>query len=450
VLSIEDNETVTQVGPGTIMGGFMREYWIPALLSEELPHPDCDPLRVRLLGEDLIAFRDTAGNVGLIANLCPHRGASLFFGRNEEAGIRCVYHGWKFDTSGACTDMPNEPPESNFKDRVRATAYPCVEKAGLVFVYMGSRDTLPPLPGIEALDLPAGKYHLLATLKECNWLQALEGDIDTVHAAFLHGGALQAEWFPEGSFSYYELSQRAPHFAAVDTDYGTIYGAYRDAGHDRDYWRIGQFLFPFWTSPGSGVLGRKISNKAWVPMDDTHTMVFWIQSVEEATHRGTPTVGDPERLPNTTDWYGRYRTVYNSENDFMIDRALQREWGSYTGMPVQFNNGPEDTAVQVSMGAILPREIEHLGTSDLMIIRTRQRLLEASRAFLEHKTPPPALDTPSVYGVRAGGAFVPKDVDWLEHVEDLLRPYVDHPDLAPDIQGGPRGKGRRRTAATPE
>src|ERR1700722_11015076 len=154
MLTFEDNEAITRVGPGTLMGNFMREYWIPGLLSSELPHPDCDPLRVKLLGEDLIAFRDTSGNVGLIQNLCPHRGSSLFLGRNEEDGIRCLYHGWKFDVSGACVDMPNEPPESNFKDKVRATAYPCVERGGLIWAYMGSRDVPPPLPGIEATLLP--------------------------------------------------------------------------------------------------------------------------------------------------------------------------------------------------------------------------------------------------------------------------------------------------------
>ena len=157
MLSREDNELVTRIGPGTPMGTLMREYWIPAMLSSELANPDSDPVRVMLLGEQLIGFRDSSGKVGLIANLCPHRGASLFFGRNEEGGLRCVYHGWKFDTEGSCLDMPNEPENANFKARIRATTYPCVERAGIVWTYMGPRETPPALPHIEANELPDGE-----------------------------------------------------------------------------------------------------------------------------------------------------------------------------------------------------------------------------------------------------------------------------------------------------
>ena len=146
MLSQHDNETLTRVGPGTPMGDLLREYWIPAMLSTELPGPDCDPVRLRLLGEDLVAFRDTNGALGLVDNYCPHRRASLFFGRNEECGIRCVYHGWKFDVNGDCVDMPSEPAESNFKDKVKIKAYKMVERNGMVWAYMGPRAILPPLP----------------------------------------------------------------------------------------------------------------------------------------------------------------------------------------------------------------------------------------------------------------------------------------------------------------
>ena len=150
MLTAEENQLLTRVGPGTPMGNLFRQYWLPAMLSEELPAPDSDPVRVMLLGEKLIAFRDSNGQVGLIQNHCPHRGASLFFGRNEEAGLRCVYHGWKFDVTGQCVDMPNEPAESNFKSKVKAVAYPARERGGLVWVYMGPRSTPPELPDIEA------------------------------------------------------------------------------------------------------------------------------------------------------------------------------------------------------------------------------------------------------------------------------------------------------------
>src|SRR5436190_21783205 len=157
MLTASDDEILTRVGPGTYMGDLMREYWIPALISEELPSPDCPPMRLRLLGENLIAFRATSGAPGIFAHACPHRGASLFFGRNEEEGIRCVYHGWKFDITGQCIDMPSEPAESNFKDKIRAASYPCVERGGVIWAYMGPRETPPPLPDIEANMLPDGE-----------------------------------------------------------------------------------------------------------------------------------------------------------------------------------------------------------------------------------------------------------------------------------------------------
>src|SRR5215211_4447560 len=175
MLKREENELITRVGPDTPMGATMRRYWMPALLSSELPQPDSDPLRLRLLGEDLVAFRDTNGQVGLIQNNCPHRGASLFFGRNEEAGIRCVYHGWKFDVSGQCVDMPNEPAESDFKHKVRARAYPTTEKAGIVWTYMGFADKSPPVPDMEWMRAPEGQMWVSKTYQECNYLQAMEG-----------------------------------------------------------------------------------------------------------------------------------------------------------------------------------------------------------------------------------------------------------------------------------
>src|SRR5579875_2988715 len=247
MLSPEDNETICRVGPGTPMGSFMREYWIPAMLSAELPAPDCDPVRVMLLGEQLIGFRDSSGRPGLIANLCPHRGASMFLGRNEQNGIRCVYHGWKFDVDGNCVDMPNEPPESNFRDRIKATTYPCIERGGAIFAYMGSREVPPPMPRIEAFEAEEGCI-AAARMTPCNWLQVMEGNIDTVHAAFLHRGAVDPAWYPEGSFEYYAIKQRWARFVAADTEAGAIYGAARPGPDGYSYWRIGKFMFPCWST----------------------------------------------------------------------------------------------------------------------------------------------------------------------------------------------------------
>src|SRR3970040_1222117 len=186
MLSVEDNELLTRIGPGTPMGSLMREYWLPAVRSDELPAPDSPPLRVKLLGEELIGFRATSGKVGLIQNACPHRGASLFFGRNEEEGLRCVYHGWKFDVTGACVDMPSEPAESNFKGKVRARVYPCIERGAIVWAYMGEREVPPLLPDLEANMLPEGESAIYNLYLQTNFMQNWEGEMDTVHAAFLH------------------------------------------------------------------------------------------------------------------------------------------------------------------------------------------------------------------------------------------------------------------------
>src|SRR5918996_4012234 len=217
MLSTQDNELLCRVGPGTAMGDLMRQYWIPALLTEELPSPDGPPVRLRLLGEDLIAFRVTSGAPGIVRNACPHRGASLFFGRNEEDGLRCVYHGWKFDVTGACVDMPSEPAESNFKSKVRAVAYPCVERNGIIWTYMGPRTAaeVPPLPELEGNLSAEGVVR--KRVIECNYMQALEGDIDTIHAGFLHyGHVASARDFLKGSADYYAIKQREARFEAYE------------------------------------------------------------------------------------------------------------------------------------------------------------------------------------------------------------------------------------------
>src|ERR1044072_8866538 len=166
MLKRSDIDLLTQTGPGTPMGEVFRRFWLPALLPSELPEPDCAPIRLTMVSEKLVAFRDTSGNVGFVAENCPHRGASMFFGRNEEAGLRCVYHGWKFDASGACVDMPNEPPESNFKHKVRLTAYPTRERSGVIWAYLGPREMPPPLPNIEPKLLPDGEHQLPEAARE--------------------------------------------------------------------------------------------------------------------------------------------------------------------------------------------------------------------------------------------------------------------------------------------
>jgi nitrite reductase/ring-hydroxylating ferredoxin subunit len=466
VLSKEDNELMCRVGPGTPMGNLLRQYWIPALMPDELA-PDGPPLRLRLLGENLIAFRTTSGQAGIVANACPHRGASLFFARNEEDGLRCVYHGWKFDVGGACVDMPSEPAESNFKNKVRATAYPCVERNGIVWTYMGPRETPPSLP-----DLPPNldpQCQVWTRLEECNFMQALEGDIDTVHFGFLHAGHVVPDRdLMRGSADYYALSQREAKFYSDEHEIGATYAAVRPAEAETDYWRTGHYLLPFFTMNAPGVLPLKNSCIAWVPLDDENTMVWnignqgrqnpnaaGIGGLKVGTFRVDP-VGrfDPygQRTqnqaqfrrfePQTTDWLGRFRPIANQRNDYLIDRDLQKtiEWdptrapaGTYTGMP-----GPaQDPMAQETMGAIYDRTQEHLGTSDSMVIKTRRQLISACKAFRDRGIVPPGVDNPGLYRLRSGGALLPSGLsNGLELLRDVHRFRSDGIEIPVQVPAG--------------
>ncbi|MFI5267639.1 MAG: Rieske 2Fe-2S domain-containing protein [Chloroflexota bacterium] len=431
MLSVEDNELLTKVGPGRPMGQLMRQYWLPALLSSELPGPDCTPVRVLLLGEKLIAFRDSNGEVGLLENNCPHRGASLWFGRNEECGLRCVYHGWKFDVHGHCVDMPNEPPESNFKHKVKAVAYPCQERGGIVWTYMGPRATPPPLPDLEPNMLPVENIVVQAIQRECNWLQGLEGEIDTSHLAFLHFGAVKPENTVPGTFQHYLVKDRAPRYAVVDTDYGAMYGAYRPTEDGRRYWRLAQYLMPFYSMIPTGVLGIQILARAWVPLDDTH-MMFYSMATKDSFSTLRRTESPYEMQPNSTDWHGRFRLTASAENDYNIDRDRQRSGADFTGIA---GIHIQDQAITESMGPILDRGKEHLGSSDVMVIRVRRRLLDAVRTLTERGASPPGVDAPEIYRQRSGGVFLPEGDDWVQATEKLRQAFVDHPDLDRAIAG---------------
>jgi phenylpropionate dioxygenase-like ring-hydroxylating dioxygenase large terminal subunit len=442
MLSSADNDLLARTGPGTPLGSLMREYWIPALLSSELPGPDCDPVRTMLLGEKFIAFRDTAGEVGLLRNACPHRGASLFLGRNENSGLRCVYHGWKFAVDGRCLDMPSEPPDSTFKDRVRAQAYPCVERGGIVWTYLGPREAPPPLPQLEANNGPDGEWAVEAIQRECNWLQALEGDIDTSHFGFLHVGSLDPDDTQEDTFLRYIVTDRAPRYRVLDTEYGAMYGAYRPAGDSRYYWRIAHFLFPFYTMIPSGVLGLQRTTRAWVPLDDEHMMFYRMTrkarpsgyiSPQQQLDTVTPRRPEmPPLIPNGTGWFDRFRLAANAENDYLIDRTRQREQ-DFTGIPGIFT---QDQAVTESMEPIYDRTQEHLGSSDVMVIRVRRRVLAAIKRFHEDGAVPPGVDHPEIYRQRGGGIVLPQDSDWVAATERLRTSDVVPDELDPALSGG--------------
>ena len=379
MLKPEENELLTRTGPGTPMGELFRRFWLPALLPSELPTPDSDPIRFRILSEDLIAFRDTQGRPGFIQNNCPHRGASLFFGRNEEAGLRCVYHGWKFDVDGNCVDMPNEPAESDFKDRVKARTYPAAEYAGLIWIYMGPPDRRPPLPVYQWCARPdADQTTANKWLQESNYAQALEGNIDSSHVGFLHK-TFEHPTFRSGG----RLESTQQVTATRETDFGFVYGARRDTSDGQYYWRVTTYAMPTFTQIASQ--SRAGNGIFLIPRDDES---HWWITVSPPPLEGEPprqldpsiagflngtTIADPATLGLIP---GTWRRVRNKDNDYMIDRQMQRTH-NYTGLP---GNRAQDQAVTESMGAIFDRSTEHLGAADTAIIVMRRMLMRmASR-----------------------------------------------------------------------
>jgi phenylpropionate dioxygenase-like ring-hydroxylating dioxygenase large terminal subunit len=423
MLSKEENELLTRVGPGTPMGDLLRQYWMPLFLSSELPGPDGRPLRTRLLGEDLVAFRDTAGRLGLVAENCPHRGASLYFGRNEESGLRCVYHGWKFDVSGSCVDMPNEPAESNFKDKVHVIAYPAQERNGVIWAYMGPRKTPPALPSMEWNVLPEEHSVKWKAMRECNWVQGLEGDIDTSHLYFLHGRLNPEDspalgvWHPD----------RHPRLELVPTEYGVKYAARRDQDADNYYWRITQFLMPIYAYfPPGGTIG--VPGHIWVPVDDEHTMVWSVSASPDApvSPQAREMLGGGrgmDYLPETSDPLGHWRLADNRQNDYSRDYEVQRT-KTFTGIKNIFL---QDQCVTETMGPIFDRSSEHLGTTDAMIIQVRKRLMDTARALRESGVTPDGVDAPDIYAVRSASLVLPKAVDWITGSAEAVRAFSGTP-----------------------
>jgi phthalate 4,5-dioxygenase len=418
-----ENQFLTRVGPGTPMGSLLRRYWIPVLQSADLPENDGPPLRVRLLCENLVAFRDTGGRIGLMDQACPHRCASLFFGRNEASGLRCLYHGWKFDVAGRCVEVPNEPPGSRFNEQIRATAYPCVEKNGIVWTYLGpDRDHPPPLPELGWALVEAKRRGALRYQRACNWLQAMEGDFDSSHLSFLHlafDPNLQgAAGDKKAGIDYYRNIARMdkqPLLEVRDTDVGVMYGARRDAEDGKFYWRVTQFLLPFYTSvPG---FGGKNRDKIWVPLDDEHTMVWephWssTRDLSEDEQRGCQgRVAPSGFLPDTDDWLGRHRFAAHAGNDYLLDRDRQKKV-NFSGLE---NTTPiQDGAMQESMGAICDRTKEHLGASDAAIVHLRRRLMNAARE-METRTIPPGVEHPALYRKHGDQLLLGEKDSWAEH-----------------------------------
>jgi len=420
VLSDEDNALLTRVGSGTPMGALLRRYWFPLLIGEELER-DGPPERIRLLGEDLVAFRSGDGEIGLIGEHCPHRLASLYFGRNEAGGLRCIYHGWKFDAAGRCVDQPSEPRGSSFKDRIRIPAYRCVERCGVVWAYLGSEDEPPPLPHFEWMDLPAEHHVASKRMQYSNWAQALEGEFDQSHVSYIHA-YLDGSGSVGGSLvDQIRSADTAPIFEVVTTPYGSCIAAGREAPGGQRYWRITHHLMPSFAMTGPYGPNPKRLWRCWVPIDDENVFVFGITyhpmrpltdaERDGALKRSTVSNIAPEyRAPATSQPYGRYRPLATLENDFFQDRAAQRT-KSFSGIPEFW---AQDAAAQLSMGVICDRSQEHLGTSDLAIIAVRRRLIAAAKALRDAGTVPPELADPDCYLTRADAVLLADGEPWWD------------------------------------
>jgi len=402
MLSREENELLTRIGPGTPMGELLRRYWIPAAFSHHIAEPDCPPVRVKLMGERLVAFRDTQGRVGLLDEHCPHRTASLFFGRNEECGLRCVYHGWKFDIEGNCVDLPSEPPGGNFQSKIRIKAYPCHEQGGVVWAYMGPPEHRPEFPDLEWTRIPESQRHVSRHIQECNWLQGLEGGFDSSHLAFLHRGSARGG-----------VTIVPTRYEVVPTDFGLVVGTGRDVEDDETFWTANVMVMPFHKIIASVPFGAHV----WAPMDDENTMLY---SVDFLPDRPL----NDEDLARSKAWQGIHtenipgtdRAIQNKDNDYLIDRALQASGESCTGMR---GLGIQDCGIQESMGPIADRTIEHLGVSDTGIIKIRLLLLQALKDHAAGK-PLPGID-PASHQVRSARYNAPIGKSFAETMDRHVR-----------------------------
>ena len=421
MLSREENELLVRVGPESAMGKLMRLYWIPFLPGSDLA-PDGQPQRVRLLGEDLLAFRDTEGRIGLVDHACPHRGAPLVFARNESSGLRCVYHGWKFDVDGRVVETPAEPNTSRMKNAIRIKNYPCVERNGFVWTYMGpDREAPPPLPNAEWNLLPPENVHISLRVQECNWLQAVEGEIDSAHAAILHGridsrGAI-SDWVAKKDLQ--------PVFECVRQDFGMSIASRRVLDEQTWYWRVNQFVLPFYTLVPPQSKFPELSGHAWVPIDDENTLCIMFsytpaQPLYEKTrvlfnqgHAGRETghasVNAYSPKP-VSEPYAKYWTRFNPQNGFQFDYGAQTStW--FSGLPGLW---VQDAACQSGVSPVFDRTKEHLGVSDTGINKTRRMLLETLRDLAADQKKPVRYDDPDLWRVRALSLTLPSTQPWQQ------------------------------------
>lgn len=403
----EDNELLTRTNAGTPMGELFRRYWLPALAIDELPFPDCPPVRLPILGEQLVAFRDSEGQVGILDAACSHRQASLYFGRPEEGGIRCGYHGWKFDVNGRCVDIPSEPDAlGRFADQVGLRAYPTLEQGGVIWVYMGPAEYQPPPPAYEWATLPASHVFVSRRLQECNYLQTMEGGLDSSHLSILHRWTLAYDpviGHADSAVVKIIGADPNPFYAVEETPGGLLLGARRRAGEGKYYWRITQFLAPCFNlvaPTGASTLNAQ----AWVALDDENCWGWAINynlerplNVEERNAMRAGGGLHVDFVPGT------FMSRANKSNDYLINRAAQRENKTFTGV---MGIAMQDAAVQESQGRIADRTREHLVNSDNGIIATRRLLIQATRKMATGE-PLPGISQSS-HQCRAASLIVPQ------------------------------------------
>jgi len=422
MLSEHDNELLTRTGPGTNMGNLFRRFWIPILLSRELPEPDGPPVRLQILGEDLVAFRDSKGEVGIVEPRCAHRGANLFFGRVEDCGIRCVFHGWLFGTDGQCIEAPTVPAgdvHERFRKSAAIKAYPAREWGDLVWAYMGPADKMYELPKMEFAELPPEHRYVDKKLQECNWAQLCEGGLDTAHFSFLHmpvdvrenriptgaGGAgpQHVRWMKNDPQPQYHVKEHAA---------GLVMGGVRLADGNDAYWRIAQFLMPAHGFAPATLQGMTYTGQTWIPVDDVTTWVFcysWnpdrpLEPTERGFHKGVPSV--------YSQVDENYFPVRNRANDYLIDRAEQKST-SFTGIE---GISEQDAAIQESQGLIADRTRERLGPTDLGIVKFRNMVLNAAQRLAEGEEPAQAA-CHEAYRVRSGAIVIDSELSFDEVLE---------------------------------
>lgn len=414
MLSAADNELLTRTDRDQPMGQYFRRFWQPVALSEEVAEPDGPPIRVNILGEEFVAFRDSNGALGLLDAGCPHRGASLFFGRNEDCGIRCVYHGWKFAVDGTAVDLPNVPPGAPMHDTMRTNAYPTAERGGFVWAYLGPADgRVPEPPELEFTAVDPEHRYVTKQYIECNWAQVMEGDLDTSHFSFLHMPApsVPSDDNPDAPADVKRLrmirSDPMPSFTIKEHEVGFIVGGARITDDDRHYWRITQFLLPSHGTGPSALPGETYLGFTIVPVTDEACWMFtyaWNpERPLEEDERKRLSTGHAVFAALDENWV----PLANRSNDFLIDRDDQKH-RTFTGVK---GLAEQDAMVQQSQGYVVDRTKEHLTKTDAAIVRFRRRLLEGAKALADGEEPT-APRRHTEFRTRPGSWFSDRDNDF--------------------------------------